>query len=126
MISCIKYFFDVKWGFDLSVISSKGTDTVSGGRKTFEIKNYSDKEKNVQILAAVKDTVTGELKTVSVSTAANGVIPAGESKSINLTVSFTGINREDYNNHTIYFYFYDSVTEKKNQYGSKKICQVLY
>lgn len=103
-----EYLFDVKWGFDLSVIDSRGVDTVSGGRKSFTIQNYSDKEKNVQILAAVKDSVTGELKLVAVSTAANGVIPAGESKAISLTVNMP--SSLDKTTHSIYYYFYDSVT----------------
>ncbi len=105
------YSFTIQRGYDLSIIGTKGTDKFTAGRKTFTIQNYSETEdKTVQIMAVVKDKTTNELKTVTLSNIANGTIPAGGSKDVYLNVSLTGIDKEDYANHMIYFYFYDSVT----------------
>jgi len=118
-----EYLFDVKWGYDLSIIATKGTDVMAGGRKTFTIQNYSDQERNVQILAALKDNTTNELKSVAVSNATTGVIPANGSKDVYLSVSLSSITKEEYKNHSIYFYFYDSVTSM-NQVASTYVMKL--
>ncbi len=102
-----EYSFDLKWGYDLSVVSKSGRfDIISPALRMVELKNFGEEARTVQMLVVIRDRYTNELKGLVLDTTDGTTIQPGE--SVNLRARFPSVDNVD--SCVAYFYFYDSIT----------------